>query len=77
MLKSKYHYVVQRLCSPKIRFCIFFFFFFKFHISPGCSFKCYHLFSHEAQGWNVPKQFDCRDGFSLFICLEQHISNGR
>ena len=25
-----------------------------FLILPGCSFKCYHLFSHEAQGRNVP-----------------------
>ena len=29
-------------------------YFFKFLILPGCSFRCYHLFSHEAQGQNVP-----------------------
>ena len=23
------------------------------------------------------QQFDCRDGFSLLICSERHISNGR
>ena len=41
----------------------FFFFFFLFLILPGCSFKCYHLFSHEAQGRNVPNSLTVGMGF--------------
>ena len=39
------------------------FFFFWFLILPGCSFKCNHLFSHEAQGWNVPNSLTVGMGF--------------
>ena len=28
-------------------------------------------------GPECTEQFDCRDGFSLLICSERHISNGR
>ena len=51
---------------------VFFFFFLLFVmlcfvvILPGCSFRCYHLFSHEAQG-KCTKQFGCKDGFSLLL----------
>ena len=41
----------------------FLFFFFWFLILPGCSFKCYHLFSHEAQGRNVPNSLTVGMGF--------------
>ena len=41
----------------------FFFFFILFLILPGCSFKCYHLFSHEAQGQNVPNSLTVGMGF--------------
>ena len=37
--------------------------FFLFLILPGCSFKCYHLFSHEAQGRNVPNSLTVGMGF--------------
>ena len=40
-----------------------YFFFFLFLILPGCSFKCYHLFSHEAQGRNVPNSLTVGMGF--------------
>ena len=58
-------------------FFLFCFFFFWFLILPGCSFKCYHLFLPWSPGPECTEQFDCRDGFSLLICSERHISNGR
>ena len=40
--------------SESTEFLIFFKFLnFLFLLLPGCSFRCYHLFSHEAQGRNV------------------------
>ena len=48
---------------------IYLFIIYSFLILPGCSFKCCHLFSHEAQGRNVPNSFDCKDGFSLLISV--------
>ena len=41
----------------------FIYLFFGFLILDGCSFKCYHLFSHEAQGRNVPNSFTVGMGF--------------
>ena len=38
-------------------------FFFLFLILPGCSFRCYHLFSHEAQGRNIPNSMTVGMGF--------------
>ena len=32
-----------------------------------------YLFSHEAQGQDVPNSFDCRDGFSLLVCSEYYV----
>ena len=51
---------------------IFFFFFFLFLILPGCSFKCYHLFSHEAQGRNVPNSLTVGMGFIAHIFRAAH-----
>ena len=44
-------------------FLIFLKFFSLFLILPGCSFKCYHLFSHEAQGRNLPNSLTVGMGF--------------
>ena len=44
-------------------FFFIFLFFFLFLVLPGCSFKCYHLFSHEAQGRNVPNSLTVGMGF--------------
>ena len=40
-----------------------FFLFFLFLILPGCSLRCYHLFSHEAQGQNVLNSLTVGMGF--------------
>ena len=49
-----------------------FFNFFKFLILPGCSFKCYHLFSHEAQGRNVPNSSDCEGWVFIAHIRDDH-----
>ena len=37
-------------------------FFFNFFILLLCSFRCYHLFSHETRPWpESTEQFNCRD----------------
>ena len=54
----------------------FFSFYYYFLILPVYSFRGYHLFSHEAQGWNVPYSFTVV-GVSLLMCFEHHISNER
>ena len=41
----------------------FIYLFLLFLILPGCPFKCYHLFSHEAQGRNVPNSLTAGMGF--------------
>ena len=43
--------------------CLFVCLFFWFLILPGRSFKYYHLFSHEAQGRNVPNSLTVGMGF--------------
>ena len=45
---------ISRICFLLFLFwCDFFFFLFLFLILPGCSFRCKHLFFHEAKGQNV------------------------
>ena len=36
---------------------------------PGCSFKSYHLFSHEAQGQNVPNSFTVAMSFHCSMLI--------
>ena len=42
---------------------ILFIYFFWFLTLPGCSFRCYHLFSHETQGRNVQNSLTVGMGF--------------
>ena len=48
------------------------FFFFWFLILPGCSFKYYHLFSHEAQGRNVTNSLTVGMGFIAHMFRASH-----
>ena len=48
------------LKSPKVFFLF---------ILPGCSFKCYHLFSHEAQGKNRPCFFNRK--LKIWVCQKK------
>ena len=47
-------------------------FFFGFLILPGCSFKYYHLFSHEAQSQNVPNSLTEGMGFIAHMFRASH-----
>ena len=49
-----------------------FFFFFLLSFSPGCSFRCNHLFSHEAQGRNVPNSLTVGMGFTAYMFRASH-----
>ena len=47
-------------------------FFFGFLILPGCLFKCCDLFSHEAQGQNVPNSMTEGMGFIADMFQTSH-----
>ena len=62
---------IRKCGSEKIASTTFTTFFF-FNFLPGCSFKCYHLFSHEAQGRNVPNRVTVGMGFIAHMFRAAH-----
>ena len=62
-LWTTFHGAVAMTFCSSASIKIFAAIFFGFLILPGCSFKCYHLFSHEAQGRNVPNSLTVGMGF--------------